>query len=220
MDESYDIWLKKINENSLKAHQREEEKRIREEEYKLKREKKERFWKRVRALLAIFAICTTIGYTASIGIDAIKREKELQSANTYINAQMDFVCPELDRGVLSDNSIYLFDNGEENLRKLSDELINEYGLSRDCAIYCISQKYGDDGFNKIVRSYGYKDKDSFLYELYSKPTSISSSGNTVYSKIGSYKVFENNIQVELVKKVNEIKKMMDDKRLDSKGLSL
>ena len=46
---------------------------------------------------------------------------------------------------------------------------------------------------------------------------MSSSGETIYSKEGSYKVFENNVQVELVNKVDSIKKAMDEKSKESIG---
>ena len=220
MNESQERMFEFINENSLKERQKENSKRIRQEEFKLKREKKERFWKRVRSLLALVAILATIGYTIPIGVDALNREFELRESNKYMNNQMNYVCPELERGVLSDGTVYLFDNSEESLHKLSEQLMDEYGFSKNCAIYIISQKFGDDGFNKVVRSYGYTDKDDFLEKNFTRATSVSESGQTVYAKEGSYKVFENNVQLELVNKVSELKKMMDSKSLESKGLGL
>ena len=216
MDEAQERMIRKINENSLRQRQFNEQMRVKQENYRLKKEKKDRFLKRINTLLLLAAIIAGL----SFAIPKVVRQHNLDSANKYMKQQINFVCPELDRGVLSDGTVYLFDNSENDLHKLSEELINEFGFSRDCAIYCISKHYGDDAFDKVVRSYGYDGKDSFLYELYSRSTSISSSGETVYAKEGSYKNFEENVQVEFVNKVSEIKEFMDNKKINSKGLGL
>lgn len=217
MDEEQERMFEAIRENSLRAKQHKNAERVKATDIKYKREKKNRFWKRVRLLLIIGAVLTTLGISVNALVEARQRQKDLNAANDYMNVAINYVCPDLDRGVLSDNTVFLFDNSQESLGKISDELISEFGLSRDCAIYCISKKYGDDGFDKIAKYYGYEDKEDFLYERYAKPISISSSGETVYTKEGSYKVFENNVQVELVNKVDSIKKAMDEKSKESIG---
>ena len=220
MDEAQERMIRKINENSLRQRQFNEQMRVKQENYRLKKEKKDRFLKRINTLLLLAAIIAGLSFAIPKGIDIGVRQYNLVSAIKYMDKQINFVCPELDRGVLSDGTICLFDNSENDLHKLSEELINKYGFSRDCAIYCISRKYGDIAFDKVVRSYGYDGKETFLYELYSSPTSISSSGETVYAKEGSYRVFENNVQEEFVNKVSEIKEFMDNKNINSKGLGL
>ena len=207
-----------INQNSARVRNMEQRKKIAAAAYQLHREKKDKFKKRVRLILVIAVLVTGIGFGTNILDDVIERQKQLNEANSYMNYAINFVCPELDRGVLSDKAIVLFNNDEESYRKICDELQTEFGLSRDCAIYCIAKQYGDDAFDKVTKSYGYEGKDKFLYDYYSRPTSISNSGETVYTKEGSFKVFENNVQVELVNKVNLIKEMMEKKVVESKGM--
>ena len=218
MDESLERMFNKIAENSHKVRQQENIKRIRVEENKIKAEKKERFRRRAYSLFALAAILATLTYSTPQIVDAVNRQNELNGANYYMNIQMDFVCPELDRVVKSDGTVSLLNSDEKTFNKLSEELINKFGLSRDCAIYVISKKYGNDGFNKVVRSYGYKDKDDFLYKKYAHSTSVSESGQTVYAKEGSYRYFENSVQQELVNNVNKLKEMVDSINYESKGL--
>ena len=92
------------------------------------------------------------------------------------------------------------------------------GLSNVAELIQLRRPFAID-VSSAVETDGYKDKDNFLYELYTKPTASSSSGETVYNKTGSFRVFENNVQVEYVNKVNEIQNMVEQKSLESKGMT-
>lgn len=206
-----------INEHSLNVRKEEERRKTLEREAHRKRVAKKSYKKRLQNLLVtalVGGMAITGGY---LGIEHATNELKLYDANKYMGQAIDFVATDLDRGVLSDGSVMLFEQDGESLKKIVEDLGNKFGLSRDCAIYCISQKYGDKGFDEVVKQYGYENKDQFLNDLYFDSYNRSDSGNTIYSKKGSYKVFENNIQNELVNKSNEIQHEMDLKSLDSRG---
>lgn len=224
MDKKYDflnsdeMMFKLINENSLKKRQQVEQERVKEEEYHLKQEKKEKFRKRLRNLLILVAMSAIIVASAPKVTEVIDREIELRQANEYMDIAIDFVAPDVERGVLSDGTVILIDNNSTDYKKIADTLQSKFGLTRDCAIYCISEKYGHDAFNKLVNEYGYENTDDFLYKCYAIATDTSSSGKTIYGKKGSYKYFENCVQIELVDKVEEIQNYTSSKSIENGGL--
>lgn len=206
-----------INEHSLKVRQEEERRKTLEREAHRKRIAKNSYKKRLHNLLVTALIGGMVITGGYLGIEHANNELKLYDANKYMSQAIDFVATDLDRGVLSDGSVILFEQNGESLKKIVEDLGNKFGISRDCGIYCISKKYGDKGFNEVVKQYGYENKDQFLNDLYFYSYNRSDSGNTIYSKKGSYKVFENNVEIELINKANEIKNEMYLKNLDSRG---
>lgn len=210
-----------INENNRRLQ--ENNSKIDARESKFRRDNKNRNKLRIRKMICTATVLATVAVGASygvhVGFEHLKNESALNSANKYMASEINYVCPNIERGVLSDGSVVFLDNNDKNYYAICESLQSKYNMSRDCAIYTIAKNYGDEAFSKVVTNYGYRDKDNFLYELYAKPTSISSSGETVYSKEGSFKVFENNVQVEYVNKVNEIQNMVEQKSLESKGMT-
>lgn len=207
-----------INENNRRAHEQMEKERIQEEEYRRVQEKREKFKTRAKNILFCAVLSAGLVTGAKYGIEAINREVDLNRANNYMNTYINYVCPEYERGILKDGTVVVSNSDGKLYFSICKELMKKYGMSRDCAIYCISKKYGDEAFDDVVREYGYSDKDNFLYELYPIATSISSSGETVYSKEGSFKSFENNVQVELVNKVREIQEYFNNIKNEEMGL--
>lgn len=218
IDREQEKMFRMINENSLNKKIEEEQQRVLYEQQLLRETNKLKFKKKLKNILIVSAVVSGLVAGGYVSKDYIVRQNDLNDAIKYMSETINFVCPDLDREVLSDNTVYLFNNDGESLSKIVDELQSKYGFSRDCAIYCVSEKYGESAFNEVVKQYGFKDKDDFLYSYYSKPTSLSSSGETVYSKEGSYRVFENNVQNELINKVNSIKSNVDSKLLNSRGM--
>ena len=210
-----------VNENNRRL--REKNSKVDVRTNRVRRDNKNRNKLRIRNMICSATLVTAIGFTGGLatnaGINHLKVEKALSDATKYMSSEINYVCPEIERGVLSDGSVIFLDNNDKNYYAICESLQSKFNMSRDCAIYAIAKKYGNEAFNKVVTNYGYKDKDNFLYELYAKPTSISSSGQTVYNKEGSFRVFENNVQVEYVNKVNEIQNMVEQKSLESKGMT-
>lgn len=210
-----------VNENNRRL--REKNSKVDVRTNKVRRDSKKRNKLRIRNMICSATLITAMGFTgglvANAGINHLKVKKALNDATKYMSSEINFVCPEIERGVLNDGSVIFLNNDDKNYYAICELLQSKYNMSRDCAIYAVAKKYGDEAFNKVVINYGYKDKDSFLYALYAKPTSISSSGETVYNKEGSFRVFENNVQVEYVNKVSEIQKMVEQKSLESKGMT-
>lgn len=219
--ESSEEMIRIVNENNRRL--REKNSKVDVRTNKVRRDSKKRNKLRIRNMICASTLIAAIGFTAGLatnaGINHLKLEKALSDATKYMSSEINYVCPEIERGVLSDGNVIFLDNNDKNYYAICESLQSKYNMSRDCAIYAIAKKYGDEAFNKVVTNYGYKDKDNFLYKLYTKPTSISSSGQTVYNKEGSFRVFENNVQVEYVNKVNEIQNMVEQKSLESKGMT-
>lgn len=213
--------FKTISENNRRL--REKNSKVDVRTNRVRRDSKNRNKLRIRNMICTATVLATVAVGASygvhVGFEHLKNESALNSANKYMASEINYVCPNIERGVLSDGSVVFLDNNDKNYYAICESLQSKYNMSRDCAIYTIAKNYGDEAFNKVVTNYGYKDKDNFLYELYAKPTSISSSGETVYNKTGSFRVFENNVQVEYVNKVNEIQNMVEQKSLESKGMT-
>lgn len=213
--------FKTISENNRRL--REKNSKVDVRTNRVRRDSKNRNKLRIRKMICVATLLATVSVGASygvhVGFEHLNNESILNNANRYMASEIDYVCPNIERGVLSDGTVVFLNNDDKNYYAICEELRNKYNMSRDCAIYAIVKKYGDEAFNKVVTNYGYKDKDNFLYELYAKPTSISSSGETIYNKEGSFRVFENNVQVEYVNKVNEIQNMVEQKSLESKGMT-
>lgn len=219
-DEEHEKMFQMIRENNIRAKM-ENIQNVSANDYKVQRDKNIK--DRIKNMLLCGTLAVTVvastAYGFNSGVNHLKNEKMLNEANKYMNTAINFVCPDVERGVLADGSIVLLDDSSQAYYELCEELQNKYNMSRDCAIYAIAKQYGDDAFDKVVKHYGYNDKDDFLYELYALPTSLSSSGDTVYTKAPSFKVFENNVQVEYVNKVNDVKKLMEQKVIESKGIT-
>lgn len=210
-----------INENNRRLRERNSKVDVRT--HKVRRDNKNVNKNRIRNMICFATLFASVGVVGTLGANyaynAFKNEKALKDANKYMSYEMNYVCPNVERGVLSDGTVVFLENDDKNYVAICEELQSKYGMSRDCAIYAVAKQYGDAAFNNVVTNYGYKDKDNFLYELYAKPTSISSSGETVYDKEGSFKVFENNVQIEYVEKVGNIQNMISSKSLESKGIT-
>lgn len=213
--------FKTISENNRRL--REKNSKVDVRTNRVRRDSKNRNKLRIRNMICAATLLATVSVGASygvhVGFEHLNNESALNNANKYMANEINYVCSDVERGVLSDGTVVFLDNDDKNYYAICEELRNKYNMSRDCAIYAIAKKYGDEAFNKVVTNYGYKDKDNFLYELYAKSTSISSSGETTYNKKGSFRVFENNVQVEYVNKVNEIQNMVEQKSLESKGMT-
>lgn len=207
LDTNVQSW---INEASIKKQEIERKERIEVAKYKKKLKKKEKVTKAITFLVTGAIVVGGVVYSIPKGINAIKTEAELNQVNKYMDVAMDFVAPDLDRAVLSNGDVVLFSSDAESLRKLADELEKEFGISRDCAVYCISEKYGREAFDKVVTTYGYENSEQFLYDLYPK--------NIDGYKSGDYRSFENNVQVELTNRVNLIKSLIDSKDEKVRGL--
>lgn len=199
-----------INDNNKRVLEKQHKERIKAESYIIKKKRKDKVIKAITVLIATsIAVGGTI-YAIPKGVNAIKNEIELNKANKYMDTAIDFVAPDLDRAVLSNGEVVLFSADAESLRKLADELEVEFDISRDCAIYCISEKYGREAFDKLVTTYGYENSEQFLYKLYPKKTEFLIEGD--------YRSLENNVQVELINKVNLIKNKLDSKAEMVRGL--
>lgn len=199
-----------INDNNKRALEEQQRERIRVESYIKKKKRKDKVEKAIVNLLTAAIVVGAIYIAAPLAKEAIVNEIELQKANKYMDTALDFIATDLDRAVLSDGKVVLFSTDAESLRKIADELELEFGISRDCALYCISEKYGKEAFDKVVTTYGYENSEEFLYKLYPKKIDGYKSGD--------YKSFENNVQVELSEKVQLIKEIIDSKHEKVRGL--
>ena len=170
--------------------------------------------------IIIAGVIISIIIPAKVTIDKGINQIALNHARREMNIAIDSVAPDVSRFVMSDGKVALSENNETNFKKLCDELINEYGFSRDCAIYCISEKYGQEAFDKVTRAYGYANADAFLKEKYTKSLDVSSSGETSYGRVPSYEYFENRVQSEYIEKSKEIESIIEHKALESKGMNL
>ena len=210
-----------VNENNRRL--REKNSKVDVRTNRVRRDNKNRNKLRIRNMICASTLIAAIGFSAGLGANAgmkhLKNEIDLNQAAKYMENEINYICPSVERGVLSDGTVVFLDNNDKNYYNICESLQSEYKMSRNCAIYAIAKKYGDEAFSKVVTNYGYKDKDDFLYELYKKNVSISSSGETPYVRTGSFRVFENNVQVEYVNKVNEIQNMVEQKSLESKGMT-
>ena len=210
-------------ENTLKRKANE----LFENEYnerKLQKIKRDEYRRRSRHLIACSvvmagAIVGSVSYAGYVGVNAVKNHKDFLKAKEYMNMAMDFVSPDVKRGVLEDGTVILFDDDVSSYIKICSDLQKEpYNLSRDCAIYCISSKYGKDAFDSVCQSYGYIDSDDFLYQLYPKSVNNSSTAETSFQNIGDYHKFENNVQVELVKKFGKLKEYTKNEVEETRGM--
>lgn len=146
--------------------------------------------KRIIASALLVVMVTSALYASPIGRN-IENEIRFASAKSYITT------------VIGSEAYF------SNIKDYCEELMSEYNISRDVAFYVIYISYGQKAFDAVTQSYGYKDADDFLYQLY--PTyDYSSEGKPIY-KFGSKQVFENNVQEDIVE--------LSDKIREEKGIS-
>ena len=166
----------------------------------------------VRALLIFLLSIIIAGKGISIISDKISRDKQLSDANNYMKIKIVTYLEnsDLKYSVLEDKVI--FENDQDKLKKFI-ELLKSDGFSRNEIFYMVSQICDKKDFDNIVKVYGYDDSDDFLYENYFDGQ-LSDSGETYLSKYGDMKKFENNVELDYVESVNDIKEMEENKGLN------
>lgn len=179
---------------------------------KRKKMKKIDFKKLARAILIL---ALTLGLTVagvSKLIDKNIRDNKLNDANNYMRTKIVTYLEnsDLDYSVLEDKIIFEKDN--EKIRNFVDSLETD-GFSRDEVIYMVSQVCDKKDFDNITQAYGYDDSQDFLDDNYIKGT-LSSSGNTYLQKWGDKKVFENNVELDYIESVEELKENEENKGLN------
>lgn len=179
---------------------------------KRKKMKKIDFKKLARAILIL---ALTLGLTVagvSKLIDKNIRDNKLNDANNYMRTKIVTYLEnsDLDYSVLEDKIIFEKDN--EKIRNFVDSLETD-GFSRDEVIYMVSQVCDKKDFDNITQAYGYDDSQDFLDDNYIKGT-LSSNGETYLQKWGDKKVFENNVELDYIESVEELKENEENKGLN------
>jgi len=195
----------KIYQNSTSG----ERQHIRRKRKKMKRTD---FKKLSRAILVLaLAIGITIGGVSKI-TDKIVRDNKLNDANDYMRTKIVTYLEnsDLQYSVLEDKII--FEKDYEKIRDFVDSLEND-GFSRDEVIYMVSQVCDKKDFDNITQAYGYENSQDFLDENYITGT-LSSSGKTYLQKWGDMKVFENNVEMDYVESVDDLKETEENKGLN------
>ena len=179
---------------------------------KRKKMKKVDFKKLARAILLL---ALTLGLTVagvSKLIDKNIRDNKLNDANNYMRSKIITYLEnsDLDYSVLEDKIIFEKDN--EKIRNFVESLETD-GFSRDEVIYMVSQICDKKDFDNVTQAYGYDNSQDFLDENYISGT-LSNSGETYLQTWGDMKVFENNVELNYVESVDELKINEENKGLN------
>lgn len=169
-------------------------------------------YKKFAKSLLIIALALVVGGKGiSIISDKISRDIDLNKANDYMRTKIVTYLEnsDLNYSVLEDKII--FENDQDKLNKFV-ELLKTDGFSRDEIFYMVSQVCEKNDFDNIVHTYGWESADEFLYDKYSKKT-LSSVGGII-GRTGSYRMFENNVELDYVESVNDLKEMEENKGLN------
>lgn len=162
-------------------------------------------------LIIALSVGITIG-GINIVTDKIIRDNKLDSANDYMRTKIVTYLENsgLNYSVLEDKIIF-----EKDSEKIRDfvELLKKDNFSRDEVIYMVSQVCDEKDFDNITQAYGYDDSQDFLDENYVAGT-LSSDGKTLISKWGDMNVFENNVEMDYVESVDELKTKEENKGLN------
>jgi len=164
---------------------------------------------------AILVLALAIGITV-VGVnkvtDKIVRDNKLDAANDFMRTKIVTYLENSDLAysVLEDKII--FEKDDEKIHNFVDSLEKD-GFSRDEVIYMVSQVCDKKDFDNITQAYGYDDSQDFLDENYITGT-LSSSGKTYLQKWGDMKVFENNVEMDYVESVDDLKMSEENKGLN------
>ena len=164
---------------------------------------------------AILVLALAIGITVA-GVnkvtDKIVRDNKLDAANDFMRTKIVTYLENSDLAysVLEDKII--FEKDDEKIHNFVDSLEKD-GFSRDEVIYMVSQVCDKKDFDNITQAYGYDDSQDFLDENYITGT-LSSSGKTYLQKWGDMKVFENNVEMDYVESVDDLKISEENKGLN------
>lgn len=164
---------------------------------------------------AILVLALAIGITV-VGVnkvtDKIVRDNKLDDANDFMRTKIVTYLENSDLAysVLEDKII--FEKDDEKIHNFVDSLEKD-GFSRDEVIYMVSQVCDKKDFDNITQAYGYDDSQDFLDENYITGT-LSSSGKTYLQKWGDMKVFENNVEMDYVESVDDLKMSEENKGLN------
>lgn len=179
---------------------------------KRKRMRRIDFKKLSRAILVLaLAIGITVAGVNKI-TDKIIRDNKLDAANDFMRTKIVTYLENSDLAysVLEDKII--FEKDDEKIHNFVDALEKD-GFSRDEVIYMVSQVCDKKDFDNITQAYGYDDSQNFLDENYITGT-LSSSGKTYLQKWGDMKVFENNVEMDYVESVDDLKISEENKGLN------
>lgn len=164
---------------------------------------------------AILVLALAIGITV-VGVnkvtDKIVRDNKLDAANDFMRTKIVTYLENSDLAysVLEDKII--FEKDDEKIHNFVDSLEKD-GFSRDEVIYMVSQVCDKKDFDNITQAYGYDDSQDFLDENYITGT-LSSSGKTYLQKWGDMKVFENNVEMDYVESVDDLKMSEENRGLN------
>ena len=185
-----------------------------EKRHVIKKRKKTKIvdYKKFAKSLLIIALALVVGGKGVSKIsDKISRDIALNRANEYMRTKIVTYLEnsDLDYSVLDDKII--FENDQDKLNKFV-ELLKTDGFSRDEIFYMVSQVCEQKDFDNIVKTSAWKDSEDFLYDRYSEKT-LSSRGEII-GGTGSYGMFENNVELDYVESVNDLKEMEENKGLN------
>lgn len=159
-----------------------------------------------RFLVALSVIIAVVSGTVVISKKAIYHNK-IDEAHDYMIPKIVSYLDEsdVDYAYLPKGKDYRIIFTEVDISKLHSvyEKFIEEGFNENEAIYAIYKICGKDSVNQFVKSIGYDSFDQYLEDYYFV-VSTTESGETVLSKNGSTKVFENNSENGYLRRVSEL----------------
>lgn len=170
-------------------------------------------YKKFAKSLLIIALALVVGGKGvSIISDKISRDIALNRANDYMRTKIVAYLENSDLAysVLDDKII--FENDQDKLNKFV-ELLKTDGFSRDEIFYMVSQVCEQKDFDNIVKTSAWKDSEDFLVDNYPSGE-LSSDGKTYLTKYGDMRKFENNVELDYVESVNDLKEIEENKGLN------
>lgn len=117
---------------------------------------------------------------------------------------------DVDFAISKDKKIVILDNDLESYEKLQDTLSEKVGLSSSETLYVLNEICGDNAFDKGAQAMGYDDGKEFLRDGYFDGP-LSSSGETYLAKYPDMRVFKNNQENSVYKKLVELQEKDEEK---------